>query len=137
MKYTPVRKSILNNVFDSYFDDTIVKNKEAQNTSVKYAILESEKDYLLEMDIPGYKKEDFKIDIEKNLLTVSVEAKRIIPEEYKILETNKSDKKISQTFRLTDQIDKEKISATYENGILNLRLPRIPKKETTRRIEIG
>jgi HSP20 family protein len=89
-------------------------------------ITETNEGYRLEMMLPGRKKEDFRINMDRNLLTISYEKK----EEQ---ETNDQEKSIrrefsfesfKRTFTLDEKIDAEKISAKYENGILMLELPK-------------
>jgi len=136
MKYTPGRKNIIDSVFDSYFDDIITKNKMGNKDKGNHTILESDKGYILEIAAPGFLKEDFEINTDKNVLTISAEKKYEIPEGYKVLGSTNIEKEISQTFKLSDEVDKEKISGTYEHGILSLTLPKKEKKDTSRKIEI-
>ncbi|MEO6330215.1 MAG: Hsp20/alpha crystallin family protein [Ginsengibacter sp.] len=88
-------------------------------------IKETNEAYLLELSAPGRSKEDFKINIEKNLLTISSDKKS---EETK--ETEKQIRKeftlqsFKRTFTLDEKIEADKIEAKYENGLLLLSLPK-------------
>jgi HSP20 family protein len=88
-------------------------------------IRETEKAYLLELVAPGLDKEDFKVNIDNQLLTVSAEKKtgaqqdneRQVRREY----TYRS---FARTFTLDESVNTERISARYENGVLHLELPK-------------
>jgi HSP20 family protein len=90
-------------------------------------IIEGEKEYRLELSVPGFRKEDFNIDIEQGVLTISSERK----EESNKEEKNYSRKEFSyssfsRTFQLPENCDENSINAKYDNGVLQLT---IPKKE--------
>lgn len=103
-------------------------------------IKESEIDFKLELFAPGLKKEDFNIEIDQNTLSISSE---------KQTETEENNEKYSRkefsftsfkrTFNLPETVNFDAIEANYENGILNLRLPKkeeaLPKPK--RMIEIA
>jgi HSP20 family protein len=101
-----------------------------RNISVPPAnIMESDKDYKLELSVPGFKKEDFNIDIDQGTLIISSERK----EESNKEEKNYSRKEFSyssftRTFQLPENTDENNINAKYDNGVLQLT---IPKKEIT------
>ncbi|MFL5789395.1 MAG: Hsp20/alpha crystallin family protein, partial [Flavisolibacter sp.] len=101
-------------------------------------IKEKEKGYSLEVVAPGFTKEDFRISLEKDLLTISAEKKsetdnnseKLILKEY-------SFKSFKRSFTVSDDIDIENIEAKYENGVLLINLPRKEQvKETTKQISI-
>ena len=81
--------------------------------------------YQLEVVAPGFEKNDFNINLEKNILTVSAERKN---------ETENKDEKqvrkeygyhsFKRSFTIDEKIDTEKIEAKYVNGVLTLNLPR-------------
>ena len=98
--------------------------------SVSVNIRENADQYEMHLIAPGLQKEDFKIDVEKNLLTVSFgqkeeeqkEGEKWLRQEYKI-------KSFKRSFNLNDKIDAASINAIYENGILRLSLPKKEKEE--------
>jgi HSP20 family protein len=103
-------------------------------------IKESEIGFELELAIPGKKKEDFNIEVDNDVLTVSMETKS----EDETSEENYTRREFSYTsfkrsFTLPETVDNEKIKASYENGILTFKLPKkedaLPKPK--RLIEIG
>ncbi|MGB5436676.1 MAG: Hsp20/alpha crystallin family protein [Maribacter sp.] len=88
-------------------------------------IKENEKDFELELAVPGRKKEDFQIEVNENVLTISSETKS----EENVDNENFTRREFSYTsfkraFTLPETIDEEHIKATYEDGILTFNLPK-------------
>lgn len=93
-------------------------------------IKESAEAFHTEMAVPGFSKKDFKIDVEGSYLTISADKEQ---------ETNESNerytkkefesKSFSRTFNLPDNVDEDKIQAIYQDGVLQLT---IPKKEKSK-----
>ena len=115
-----------NNVFDSLFSDALNKNY-GVNRMPHVNILETENGYKIELAAPGLNKEDFKIELKKDNLSVWTEKKSEQTEEQKEY-TRKEFEYLSfaRSFVLPESVDAEKISAEYVNGILNIT---IGKKE--------
>jgi len=88
-------------------------------------ITESKDEYNVSLAVPGMKKDDFKIDVDGNMLTISSEKdeskeekdKRYTRREY-------SYTSFSRSFTLPDEVNKEKIDARYDDGLLKISLPR-------------
>lgn len=103
----------------SNFDETVTKG------SVPVNVKETAKGYEMELVAPGFEKSDFKVNLDKDLLTISAEKKTTEQQETeKQLRREFSIRSFKRTFTLDEQIDATKISATYVNGILALNLPR-------------
>lgn len=88
-------------------------------------IEENEKEYRVSLAVPGMKKDDFKIDVDGNLITVSTEKEETKEEQDKQFarrEYNYSS--FSRCFTLPEEVDRNQIVARYENGLLTLSLPR-------------
>ena len=84
--------------------------------------------YHLELSAPGRTKEDIKINIDKNLLTISYE-KEDEPNDEKYTLREFSLTPFKRSFTLDNKIDTDNIKAKYENGLLSVELP---KKEETK-----
>jgi len=84
--------------------------------------------YIVEMVAPGFEKEDFKIDFDNNLLTISSEKKEgsELKEDEKFTRKEFSYDSFTRSFTLPNSVDGEQINASYTNGILGVV---IPKKE--------
>ena len=144
----PVRRSNqtwLPSIFNDFFDnDWMVK---ANATAPAINVIESDKDYKVEVAAPGMTKEDFKIHInEDNDLVISMEKKTESTEgdkggkeESRYLRREFSYSKFEQALILPEDVVKEKISANASNGVLTIDLPkRTPeeKAKVNRIIEI-
>ncbi|WP_448700173.1 Hsp20/alpha crystallin family protein [Mucilaginibacter sp. AW1-3] len=128
---------LFTDVFDSILNDTFLSDKLVSKTPA-VNIAEGENGYDIELAAPGLKKEDFKISVEKNVLSVAVEKKAENTEE-----TKKYSKKeysyasFVRNFTLPESADQSKIAAEYTDGILSIN---VAKKEEakiqTREIEV-
>jgi HSP20 family protein len=88
-------------------------------------IAESGEHYLMSVDLPGMKKEDIKIEMSDNMLTVSGERKRESGDkENKWQRYEKSYGFFKRSFNLPSSVDASKVEARYENGVLELYLPK-------------
>ena len=102
-------------------------------------ITENKDQYLVSLAAPGLKKDDFKIDLDGNMLTISSEKEESKEEKDKTFtrqEYNYSS--FSRSFTLPDEVNQEKIDAKYEDGVLKISLPRREdsKKTITKQIAI-
>ena len=124
----------------SYFEDAFT-GKDFASFVPSVNISENDKEWKLEVSAAGYSKEDFRINLEKELLTVSAEHKT---------EANKEEKNytrrefslgsFSRSFRIKENtVDVEKIAASYENGILHISLPKLEvgQEKVTKEIKIS
>lgn len=88
-------------------------------------IIENKDHYQLSLSAPGLKKDDFKIDLDDDILTISSEKEDSKEEKdgkYTRQEYNYSS--FSRSFTLPDGAAKEKVSAKYEDGVLKINIPR-------------
>lgn len=88
-------------------------------------IKENETDFELELAVPGRKKEDFHIEVDENVLTISSESKK----EENVTEENYTRREFAyssfkRAFTLPETIDEGNIKANYDNGILKFTLPK-------------
>jgi HSP20 family protein len=113
----------INGIFDSIFNDSSTLssfNAQAAKARPLVNISENEQGFEIEMAVPGFKKEDIKINLEKLLLTISLDKKE---EEEEGKRYNKREfhlEAFSRSFTLPENIDGEKVSAEYTDGILKV-----------------
>lgn len=90
-------------------------------------IKELEKAFALELAVPGMKKEDFKIELDKDVLTVSAEVSDESKAEQDAQYSRREFKydSFKRVFTLPKAIDKDQINASYTDGVLNLTLPKL------------
>ena len=131
----------LPSIFNDFFDNEWMEKANATAPAIN--VSESENEYKVEVAAPGMTKEDFNIRIdEENNLVISMEKKSESKEEKKdrkYLRREFSYSKFEQTMILPDDVDKEKIGAAVENGVLDITLPKLTKEDSpklSRNIEI-
>jgi HSP20 family protein len=126
-----------NNFIDDFFSNrpSLFRNDltaPGLKQPVPVNIKENGQEYLLEVVAPGLKKEDFKIKLEQNLLTISAEGKTEAGKENeKQVRREYRFQPFKRSFTVDEKIDAENISAKYVNGILTLNLP---KKEEVKEV---
>jgi HSP20 family protein len=105
-----------------------------QQVNVPVNLRETDKTYEMSLVAPGLRKEDFKLSVTNDLLTVAYEHKEEQNQENKQegwLRKEYRMQSFSRSFTLDDTVDISKITASYDNGILHLSLP---KKENAQRL---
>ena len=124
--------------WNEWFDDSNFINRINKVPSVN--ITENGNHYNVALAAPGLKKDDFKIEIDGNMLTISSEKeekKEEKDEKYTRKEYNYSS--FSRSFTLPEDVKQDGIDAKYEDGILTLKLPRkedAKKATVTKRITV-
>lgn len=103
---------------------------DANMLQIRIDVEEKNKSYTVRADMPGVKKEDINVRIDGNIVQIDAESKqeKEVKEKGKLLRSERYYGSISRTFSLSQDVDEAKAVAKYENGVLNLELP---KKETT------
>ncbi|SOE21785.1 HSP20 family protein [Spirosomataceae bacterium TFI 002] len=110
-------------LFSSIFNDSELYARSL--TSPATNVKESDLKFSLEIAAPGLKKEDFKINLTDNRLTISVEKKEETEEKNDNYHRREfSFGEFSRSFKLPNTVDVKKIEATYEEGILHIALPK-------------
>ena len=110
---------------DDYYNSNI-------NQFVPVNITETDQAYVIELVAPGLEKEDFKINLDNNLLTVSAEKKDEIKNENdKQIRKEYKFQSFKRSFTIDENIATENIVAKYINGVLTLNLPRKTEVKTS------
>ena len=113
---------------DSFLDNLLNERPSFQGNSFNFPLVnisESKEIYELELNVPGRSKEDFKITVDKNILTVSFDKKEEGKDENKKqIKKEFSLQPFKRSFTLDEKIISENIAAKYENGLLILSLPK-------------
>ncbi|MDO4193766.1 MAG: Hsp20/alpha crystallin family protein [Erysipelotrichaceae bacterium] len=126
MRFAPAR----NDLFDSFFDDMFPTFNTA--SVMRTDIREKDGNYLLDIDLPGYKKEDIKISLYNGNLTIQAEhndSKEEKDAKGNVIRQERYSGTCSRTFYVGENIRESDIHAGYENGILTLQIPTEQKKE--------
>jgi len=131
-----------NNLVDDFFNGipTLFNpgfNKSSSNGLVPVNVKESKEAYHLEVVAPGLDKNDFKVNVDGDTLTVSAEIKNEVKEDAdKKIRGEYNYRSFKRSFTLDEKIDASAIDAKYVNGVLTLNLPKKaevkePAKEIT------
>lgn len=115
--------------FNDFFDNDWMMKTNATAPAIN--VVESDKDYKVEVAAPGMKKEDFNIHLsDNNELVITMERKNENKEEHKkYLRREFAYSKFQQSFVLPDDVEKEKINASVTDGILTIDLPKHAPEE--------
>ena len=100
-------------------------------------ILNKDNEYIVQMSIPGFKKDDINVNVENDVLTISSEFENSNEEEndnFYRKEFVKSS--FSRSFQIPEDVDAEKIDASMEDGILNVSFPKMELKKKENKISI-
>ena len=130
------RPTSFRSLLDRFFNDEFLGGS-LPTFSPKVDIAESDKEFEIQLHVPGMKKSDFNIDLNQDQITVSGERK---------FENEKKDKNyhsvesyygtFSRTFYLPEVVNKDKVDASYQDGILTITLPKDEKKVAKKQIAV-
>lgn len=129
-RYLPERynEGSLFDAFDSLFKPMFFDETRDMRTDIK----ETDENYVLEIEMPGFKKEDLSVSLDDGYLTVSGKKHALKDEKTKYLR-----KEISETFQRSyyvgTEVQEENVKAKYEDGILCLSVPKSKPKEIKNR----
>ena len=106
------------------------ENMPAQAPQIKLDVTEADNAYTVKAEIPGVRKEDIDVRIEGNMVSLSAEVNKQSEEKKdgRVIRSERYQGYVSRTFSLGANVDQAKASAKYENGVLELVLP---KREST------
>ena len=120
---------------DDIFDDFISSRKEQH---MKCDIYEKGSDYHIEMDIPGFNKEEISVETKDGYLIIKAEKKNEVNEEDKdrnYIRRERTYGQYERSFYLGD-LDEDKIDAKFDNGMLKITVPKKEEVDTKKVIEI-
>lgn len=125
----------MDNFLDRFFNDSFVQDRGSFNPRVDVA--ETEKEFEIQVAVPGFDKKDFNIDLSDGKLTISGERKfrnEKKEKNYHSIQTEYG--KFVKTFQLPKNIKDADIKASYENGILGITIPKDEVKKLASKIEV-
>jgi HSP20 family protein len=123
------------NPFDESFDDLFkgffvrpmaFENQAQAQVQVKVDVREDDAAYIVHADIPGVKKEEISVTIDGNQVAISAEVKRNREDKQgeKLLHAERFTGKVYRAFSLAQEVDEAQAQARYNDGVLELRLPK-------------
>jgi HSP20 family protein len=122
---------------DNFFDEALYNKRPFEGSFMPgIDVRETDKNYEVEVALPGIKKDDIKVDLEDRLLTVSGERKYEKEEQgvkYHMVETRYGS--FSRSITLPNNINRESVNATFEDGILKITIEK-EENAVTKQIQI-
>ena len=133
MSFLPKRYYI-----DDFFDDFVpTASKYMQGGHMKCDIYEKDGNYTIEMDIPGYDKEDISIEVDNGVLTVSASKSKEDEDEGKnYIRRERYAGTFSRSFTLGSDVDMDNIDAEFVKGMLKITVPKAEEKSSKKTIDI-
>jgi len=124
------------NIIDDFFSDRALPTRNLRNDTFKMDVKENEKEFLIEAEIPGVKREEVKLDYDEGNLIISVQKNEQVDEE--------KDNDIHRERRVSSMqrgiylknIKRDAIDAKLENGILKIIAPKMEIQENRQQIEV-
>jgi HSP20 family protein len=142
VRWEPAREvdslqSEVNRVFDAFFGGAGNGGTRARRWVPAMDLVETDEHLVLRADLPGLRKDDVNIEIKDGALTVSGERRAEHEEKsegfYRI---ERAFGGFSRSLTLPDGIDADKVDASFDNGVLEVRIPK-PAERKPHRVEIG
>jgi len=136
--FNDIRKSfdLVNAIINSVNEQT-TSEENMVDFRPKVNTRETEENYHIEVELPGVKKENVDIKVDGNVLTISGE--RNVREAVKDEDYHKVESRyglFSRSFTLPERVDISKIQAEFENGMLEVAIPKLKIDTSSRKIEI-
>jgi HSP20 family protein len=125
----------MNRLFNSFFDEE--RNGTRRRWAPAVDLLEREDSLVLKADLPGLTKEDVRIEVRDNVLTISGERRSDVEDKQNgYYRVERAFGSFSRSLTLPDGVDADRIAASFENGVLEVTIPK-PEERQPRRITIG
>lgn len=134
----PLWVSPMDELFDRFFSEP--SNRTSENTPFlpQTDVVEDETAYTLKLALPGFPKESFKVAVENRVLTISGERKfehEAKKERYHQIETRYG--RFARSFRLPENVSADSIEATYRDGVLHVRIPKVEPTKLITEISVN
>lgn len=128
----------LRNIFEEFFNDPFFSGAASGAHPIKADIRETEKEFVIDAEIPGAKKEDIKLDLRDDTLTISVENNVETKEEREnFIRRERRYGSFSRSFYV-ENVNRDAVTAKYNDGILTVVLPKSEEaKKKSHRIDIN
>jgi HSP20 family protein len=148
VRWDPVREidslqGEMNRLFSSFFDTPTTTRGAGNGTATvrrwipAMDLIETGEHFVLKADLPGMDEGDVNIEVENNVLTVSGERKTAHEEKHEgYYRLERATGAFSRSLTLPEGIDAESVTATFHNGVLEVRVPK-PVQAKPRRVQIG
>ena len=114
--------------WDDFFNDRVFNNfsnNQCNHTSPAVNVIEEDKGFRIEVAVPGLSRDDFNIEVDNDVLTISsVEKEKKEDKKHNYTRREFSYRSFKRSFQLPETIDQDQIQASHEAGVLSLNLPK-------------
>jgi len=122
--YKKNRNLVSDNFFDDFFSDSFMPAIFSGDNQIRVDIKENEKEYLVEADLPGVKKEEINVDFSNGNLTIAVvRNEEVNVEKENFMRKERRSGSYSRSFYV-ENVQEDNIKAKFENGVLSIVLPK-------------
>ena len=127
MMMIPRKKNELD-LFEDFFEDPFFERRDSK--IMRTDIKEGDNEYIIEMDLPGYEKENILLEIENGYLKVTAKVNKDVDEgKGKYVHKERFYGECSRSFYIGENISQEDVKASFKNGILSLTIPKEQQKK--------
>ncbi len=132
-----IRYNLADDAFDDLFRGFLMRPLRAADlpeAQIRVDVKEDDKAYLVHAEIPGVKKDEIQVTIDGNQVAISAEfkAEKEVKEGIKVLRSERYRGKLSRAFLLGQEVDDATAEAKYQDGVLELTLPKKPVEKAKR-----
>ncbi len=126
-------------VFDDLFNDSFFKDDSNVPAMMKTDIAEKGDDIDLSMELPGYKKDDILVDLDKGYLTITAKQSgdKQTKEGDKVISRERYTGQCSRSFYVGDDLKQDEVKASFDNGVLQVSFPKEEKRELPQKKQIA
>lgn len=147
VRWDPIREidslqGEMNRLFSSFFDTPTARGGNGGTAATRrwlpaMDLVETGEHFVLRADLPGITEDDVKIEVENNVMTIAGERKAEHEEKHEgYYRLERATGAFSRSLTLPEGIDADAVSATFNNGVLEVRIPK-PAEAKPRRVQIG
>ena len=118
----------VDDMFNRFMMRPLLREGMEVGPQIKMDVKEADGKYLVKAEIPGVNKDDIHVSVEGNRVSISAEVKqeKEVKEGERVIRCERSFGMASRSFTLADEVDQSQVQAKYNNGVLELTLPKKP-----------
>ena len=123
-RYDPLND--IDNLFKGFMVHPLIQGSTAAAPQLKLEVSEDDKSYTIKAEIPGVKKEDIRISVDGNLVSISAEVKKESEQKEgkKLIHSERYYGQVARSFTLDSEVDEGAAQAKYADGVLEAVLPK-------------
>jgi HSP20 family protein len=122
--FHPLHTTIASFLNDANFSNGVNADPTKRSTAFAFDASETDHAFLVRADLPGVTKEDISVEVDGDVVNIQATIKRELNEGERVLRTERAAGQYARSFKLNQDIDQAQVLAKYENGVLELTLPK-------------